>query len=107
MLINNQQRLTIWQALYNKFDYTEFSSACALQGVETLSVYEFAHKAGLLSCASVMYPQVPLCEAYTRLIEEHQQSVIAEKEKERAATVQAQQVRTTSDCGSCGGGKVL
>lgn len=106
MLVNNQQRFNIWKSLQNQFDYTEFLFACKLEGAEPFTAFEFAQKAGLLSCAAVLYPQLSARDAYLKLIEEHQQDVIAKRETERLSEVSMQAVglAPTTNCLSCGGG---
>lgn len=108
MLANNNQRFSIWQTLTNQFDYNEFSAACEREGVEPLTAYEFAQKAGLLTCAVMIYPNLLAHDAYLKLIEEHQQDVIAKREAERFSSVSTQSVvqAPTTNCRSCDGGKV-
>ena len=108
MLANNNQRFSIWQTLANPFDYNEFSTACAREGAEPLTAYEFAQKAGLLTCAATLYPQLSARDAYLKLIDEHQQDVVAKREAERFSSMRAQSVvlAPTTNCKSCGGGKV-
>ncbi len=108
MLVNEHQRYNIWQTLDSPFNYAEFSTACELAGIEPLTPFEFAQKAGLLTCAAMLYPQLSATDAYLKLIEEHQQDVVAKRDVERLSSVSTQAVvlAPTTNCRSCGGGKV-
>jgi len=97
MLVNNGERLTIWLTLKNRFDYAEFSLACRAKGVEPQSIAEFAQKAGLLTCATVLFPDPP-AEAYQKLLSIPVQTV---------AQPDVGNMEVPRPCGSCGGGKVL
>ena len=111
MLSNNGSRLNLWCKLKNKFDYHEFTELCSQHGIAPQPVFEFAQKAGMLSCALLLYPNLPAAEAYLRLIEDHQQETItthsAPPVRFTATPAEQSTVTTAStNCGSCGGGKV-
>lgn len=115
MLKNSGEQLNIWLRTGNKFDYAEFARRCKQEHITPLPLFEFAQKAGLLSCAALLYPQIPLAEAYLRLIEEHQQATLdaltarttppissgGDSQSQRATVAVA-----SEGCGSCGGGSV-
>jgi hypothetical protein len=100
MMANNWQRLNIWLSIGNKFDYTEFTTACAAAGVEPQSALEFAQKAGIISCGIAAYPELPTAEAYLKFLQTTQTDVAQQGNKSVSRT-------TASGCSSCGGGKVL
>ena len=98
MMNNNWQRLDIWLCLRDRFDSKEFQVACESRGVVPQPVLEFAQKAGMISCAIVAYPELPVSEAYLKFIKENQSvTVLAPNTETR---------KETQPCGGCGGGKV-
>lgn len=99
MLNNELERLNIWLGLGDRFDYTEFKFACNKVGIEPQPALEFAQKAGMLSCATLMYPELPVSEAYLKFIQENQN--MPQSIYNHTSSV------SSKPCGSCGGGKVL
>lgn len=69
MLANNGQRLKIWLDMREKFDYEEFYEKCVSEKCLPLPPLEFAQKAGMVSCAMVMRPDLPPADAYVRFAE--------------------------------------
>jgi hypothetical protein len=72
MMTNNWQRMNIWLKLNNRFDYAEFTEACAAADCKPQPVLEFAQKAGIVTSATVMYPELPVAEAYLKFIQDNQ-----------------------------------
>jgi hypothetical protein len=68
--------------------------------VEPLSVAQFAQKAGLLTCASITYPEEELSVAYLHLLDDSQVSTTID-------VINLNPVTKNNSCGGCGGGKVL
>ena len=101
MMNNNQQRLHIWLELKNKFDYEEFKINCIKVGIEAQPILEFAQKAGMVSSAVIMYPDLPTPEAYLKLIQENQVIFQIGQHQPKNTLV------TPKPCNSCGGGEVL
>lgn len=100
MMANNWQRLEIWVALKNKFDYDEFNNACATAGCESMPFPEFYQKAGMLSAAIVKYPDMPLPEAYLRVF-------FAPSPQTPYIPTEPEILALSKGCGNCGGGKVI
>jgi hypothetical protein len=99
-MFNNSQQLNIWLNLKSKFDFEEFKSTCKSGGIESCPILEFAQKAGILSCAMVKYPEMPIAEAYTRLIQESIGITVSDQ-------LPVIHPESSSPCSGCGGGKVL
>lgn len=116
MMANNWQRLNIVLNMSNRFDYEEFKQRCVEEGCLTLDAAEFAQKVGVLSCAITKYPDKSPNEAYLQLTAETNStksgqipidfSVLFSK----LTTEQQEEIKknskSTSGCGTCGGGKV-
>lgn len=119
MLVNNGERLTIWLSLKNKFDYAEFVTACKFAGIRPLDAMEFAQKAGIISTAMTLYPNLPVAEAYVRFVQESSipkptsnvrppaQVYPAPETPVQEALKALNTTGTVTRCGGCGGGKVL
>jgi hypothetical protein len=103
MLTSNGQRLEVWLGLKNKFDYQAFSKACLSKNIEPLPAMEFAQKAGLIMCGMTAYPDLPEAEAYLKYIRENPLPLPT-----TSAPIASQVVPRTpsTNCQSCGGGKV-
>jgi len=105
MLSNGGERLAIWLTLTNKFDYAEFSASCAKKKIQPQSAAEFAQKAGLLTCAGIMFPDMSPTEAYVALLNFSTEN-IAQTASGMILPAGAS-VLPPKPCGNCGGGKVL
>ena len=66
--------MNIWLKLNNKFDYVEFTEACVAADCKPQPALEFAQKVGMISCATVVYPELPVAEAYLKFIQENQEA---------------------------------
>jgi hypothetical protein len=69
MMANDWQRLSIWLVMANRFDYTEFETACRTSGIEPQEPLEFAQKAGMITCGMVAFPELPAPEAYLKFLQ--------------------------------------
>jgi hypothetical protein len=126
MMENNWQRLNIWLQCSNRFDYTEYAAACRVAGCEPQLALEFAQKAGMVSCGTVDYPDIPVSEAYLKFISGNQ--ISSAPPEQGTTTTNSQPVmkevdvqfpdghtekrmvpvdNSTTGCSTCGGGKVL
>jgi hypothetical protein len=74
MMSNNMERLKIWQKLQNRFDYAEFTEACAKSRVASMVRSEFSAKVGILLCSAVMFPHLDPHDAYMEWINSSQLS---------------------------------
>ena len=90
----NWQRLNIWLKLNNRFDYVEFSAACAEAGCEPQPALEFAQKAGMISAGLTMYPELPVAEAYLKFIQDNQQAFTPPPQQAQQQMAQQQQQQT-------------
>ena len=102
MMVNNSERLKIWQNSVNQFDYAEFKAACDVVGVEPLQPMVFAQKIGILLCAQQMYPADTIEGAYLRFIQNNQYVPT----QNSIVVPGAPQTVVTKACGNCGGGAV-
>ena len=91
MMAKNWQRLNIWLKLNNRFDYVEFVEACERQDCKPQPALEFAQKVGMISCATVMYPELPVAEAYLKFIQENQEAFTPPTHQQQANQPQPQQ----------------
>jgi hypothetical protein len=72
MMTNNWQRLNIWLQQEDRFDYEQHLQGCREAECAALPVLEYAQKAGMITCAMKMYPEMPVAEAYLHLLNKHQ-----------------------------------
>jgi hypothetical protein len=91
MMANDWQRLNIWLVLKNRFDFEEFSIACGNAGIRPQPVLEFAQKAGMVSTSMLIYPELPVAEAYLKFIAENQIAFTPPSAQMPAASVKANQ----------------
>lgn len=104
MMANDWQRLNIWLKLNNRFDYAEYSSACATESVEPHGALEFAQKAGMVSAGICAHPEMSESEAYLKFISDNQQVYVPPPIPQQQI-VGASTAVSAKPC--CGGGKVL
>lgn len=110
MLANNNQRLTIWQNLEDKFSYEEMVKACTAANVHVMPPIEFAHKVGMILVAEKLYPDQGIIEAYKKLAEDATKPQIftpnvIEKDNELQREIERMHFEALSKpC--CGGGQV-
>lgn len=103
MMANDWQRLKIWQACQNKFDYVEFAQACEAEGCAPLPALEFAQKAGMVSCGATTFPDLPVSEAYLKFLQENREVPRTQPVPPGSPGAAPAQ---TGGCGSCGGGQI-
>ena len=99
MLANNKERLHIFLRLTNKYDYAEFKRECLNAKLEPLSWLEYAQKAQAVMAGSAKYPELAIDQAYLQLVE-YQKGDLVVAQSQTPEPVK-------SNCGGCGGGKVL
>lgn len=102
MLQNNNQRLNIWLSLTNKFDYKEMLEACVRADVPLFTAFEFAQKAGMLSCAKVLFPDLSEEKAYLQFISIYNSQVV----QQTTSPVVDYVATAATPCAGCGGGTI-
>lgn len=68
MTNNNFERLKIVLDMVDPFDYDEFLRICETEKVSPLTINEYAMKAGYVMMAQVKYSDVPIEEAYMKIV---------------------------------------
>jgi len=127
MMANNWQRMNIWLGLVNRFDYTEYKTACELAGCTPHDPLEFAQKAGMVAAGLATYPELPVAEAYLKFVSDNQKAFTppANPQQQQQPQIPAtsydvqkvkitfedghteeQEIRTVKSTGCCGGGEV-
>ena len=107
MLNNNNERLNIWLNLTDKCSYSEFFKSCENSNIKPLRGMEFAQKVGVILAGMSAHPELSPSEAYLRYLTEHQTAITGSVPPQLTNDpVIVPQVQSSSDCGSCGGGKV-
>lgn len=90
-------RVPIILALSNKYDYAEFVSACKTADVWQWSWPEYATKVTMLEYAMQMNPDLEPLEAYKLEISNNNGSTSIPRYQTKVVT---------TDCSTCGGGRV-
>lgn len=70
MTNNNFERLKIVLDMVDPFNYDIFCMRCELEGVQPLSMNEYAMKVGFVMMAQGKYPDTPIEEAYLKIIDD-------------------------------------
>lgn len=68
MTSNNYARLKIVLDMVDPFDYDEFLRICETESIKALSINEYAMKAGYVMMAQIKYPDIPIEEAYMKIV---------------------------------------
>jgi hypothetical protein len=76
MLTNNNERLNIWLACKNPFDYEEFYAALESKGVQLMTAFAFTDKIGIITCAKAMFPEMDHAEAAKAFLDKYKDQVV-------------------------------
>lgn len=100
MTYNGWTRLNIVLEMVDPYDYDEFARICEAEKIPLLSLYEFSTKSGLLQVALRRYPEMPVEEAYMKIVQDANTQNIPLPQGAAGDSA-----KKSGGCSSCGGKK--
>lgn len=90
-------RIELIFELANPYDYQEFARACLKYDFPPMPWHEYAQKAETAMRAREVYPEMPITDAYLRLIKDQKGEMVVEQTEQIIA--QGPPPETPKDCG--------